>query len=172
MDRQALVLKALLFESFLGKTISSELKDVRVLYDLKFKCDWLRRKETQVDVVAITSKAIYVIEAKDWSNYIEGDFDQYEWRGMGDSLKNMTVVSPIMQNLMHIRFIKAKALMHDLELPPLISIVCVPDECKIYSKCKEIIHASDLVSIIQACDNKLSKSYDRFKYEKFLRKCR
>ena len=171
-NRNHLMLRAVLFEAEVGNTIKAELDSIRLIYSKVLKCPWLKRGETELDVIAITSKAIYVIEAKNWSQYIDGNYDQFHWTGMGDSPKIMTVFSTYMQNLLHIRLLKSAALREGYKLPPVISIMCVPDSCQVDSDCAEIVHLSEILQRIKRYESVLKDNYDRIEIEKFIRKCR
>ena len=171
-NRNNLMLRAILFEGAISNKLKSKIDGIRIVNNKILECKWTRRKNTEIDLIAVTTKAIYVIEAKNWSGYIEGNYDQFYWRGMGDSHKPMDVISTYMQNLMHVRFIKSAALLAGISLPPVISIICVPDSCQIYSDCIEIVHLSEIVQRIEKYELVLRGGYDTNEILKFIRKCR
>lgn len=172
INRNNLMLRAAFFEGTIGNVLKTTIDGIRLIYGKRLKCDWTRREDTEIDLIAITSKAIYVIEAKNWSNYIDGTYNQFHWTGMGDSLKTMTVVSTYMQNLLHVRLIKSSAIREGCKLPPIINIICVPDSCQIYSDCSEIVHLSEIATRINRYESSLTITYNQNEIDKFIRKCR
>lgn len=153
-DRTVLELQGMIYEGVVGVLLREKRKDGVIIYNKNFKCNYLPRGETQVDIIFVTEKAVFIIEVKDWKYRIEGGYNDYEWEGMGKSLKTMTVFNPVYQNYGHIRLLKA-ALMQNENIPPLINLVVVPDGCKIKSDCEEVIHLSELCDTIA----KYEKSY-------------
>ena len=60
-NRNHLMLRAVLFEAEVGNTIKAELDSVRLIYSKVLKCPWLKRGETELDVIAIL---LYLLESK------------------------------------------------------------------------------------------------------------
>lgn len=160
MIRKNLFLKAALFESLLGDRLRVAFPEGKVVHDKRLACRCLQRNETQIDLILATAKAVYVIEAKNWSRSIAGTYDDLMWRGVGNKVQGMNVYSPVMQNLLHIRLLKATALRLGRKFPPVFNIVCVPDSCEIKSPCKEIIHESELVQYVKKIEEKITTKYD------------
>lgn len=157
-DRAALELQGMIYEGIVGGLLREKRKDGVVIYNKKLKCKFLPRGETQVDIIFVTAKAIFVIEVKDWKYRIEGGYSNYEWIGMGKSLKTLTVFNPVYQNYGHIRLLKS-ALLKYKEIPPFINLVIVPDGCKIKSECEEVIHLSELDTTLEKYENSISTKF-------------
>lgn len=148
MDK-ALDLKAVMFEAIIGEALRTSFLSSLVIYNQKIPCCFLKRKETQVDVILITEHAVYVIEAKGWKNLIKGTYADYMWRGISGNPIGMTVFNPIYQNLLHIRLLKTALRKKGINKVPLINIVCVQDGCHIESNCRELMHFTELVPRVQ-----------------------
>lgn len=168
-QRVQLEIQATLFEAFIGEYLKDAFKDCYVIYDKHLNSACVRKGFTQIDVIAVTKKAVYVIEAKDWVGFIKGTYNDYNWTGLGRNPKGMNVFSPILQNLLHLRLLKANAIRHKFDMPPMYSLICVPDECTIKSSCKEILHFSELGQRIRNIETSLVKEYDQMSVVKTIR---
>ena len=158
--RTDLNVKGAVFEFVIGNTLKTNFKQSKLFYDIRIKCRWLRRNETQIDLLLLTEKAIYVIEAKNWSRGIIGNYGDYVWRGYGNQPQGMTVVSPFLQNTLHTRMIKSRALLHGCTIPQVFSFICVPDSCVINSDCGDIVHFSQIVQKIASVEHSLTNYFD------------
>ena len=85
-DRTTLELQGIIYEGMVGGLLRDKRKDGVVIYNKRLKCNFLPHGETQVDIIFVTSKAVFVIEVKDWRYRIEGGYNDYEWLGIGKSL--------------------------------------------------------------------------------------
>ena len=72
----------------------------------------------------------------------------------------MTVVSPFLQNTLHTRMIKSRALLHGCTIPQVFSFICVPDSCVINSDCGDIVHFSQIVQKIASVEHSLTNYFD------------
>jgi hypothetical protein len=173
MDREVLMTSGLIFELRIKRLLEDLDNNSRIITDLEIYYDKLARNKTQIDVVAIYEDSIFVIEAKNWSKYIKGNFSQYNWRGLSGNPKGMDIISPVMQNYLHIRLLKSKALQEGIQLPPIFNIVCVPDSCRIISDCNEVMNYSELIREIKYKRLGLNHSlYDLDLLYKFIDSCR
>lgn len=143
-DRTALEVKGFIFEGFIGIYLHNNFNKSFHYYNKKFESSLLKKGETQIDLIFITSRAIFVIEAKNWSQFISGTYDDYEWTGMGDAHKVMKVFSPVYQNYYHLRLLKAAMSKKEKDLPPFYNLVVVPDGCEIRTECEEVVNVSSL----------------------------
>ena len=62
---------------------------------------------TEIDLVFLTEKGVYVIENKSYSGIINGEIAQREWLVTAPSGKTYGLYNPIMQNQGHIKAIKS-----------------------------------------------------------------
>ena len=84
---------------------------------------------TEIDVLLITTKGLFVFESKNYSGWIFGDEDKRNWyqtppQGKGKSRKE-SFYNPIMQNRTHIKHLKALL----GESIPMHSIITFSDRC-------------------------------------------
>lgn len=88
---------------------------------------------TEIDVLLITTKGLFVFESKNYSGWIFGDEDKRNWyqtlpQGKGKSHKE-SFYNPVMQNRTHIKHLKA--LLGDTI--PMHSIITFSDRCTLKS---------------------------------------
>lgn len=88
-------------------------------------------KTTEIDILMISSKGIFVFESKNYSGWIFGSEEQKNWyqtlaTGRGKSHKEH-FYNPIMQNRSHIKYLKAFL----GEQIPMRSIIVFSDRCKL-----------------------------------------
>lgn len=169
-NRRTLEAKGLIFEGIVGSFLKRSFSNTFVFYNKVFPAKFLKKQVTQVDVIFITNKAIFVIEAKDWSQFIEGDYDNYTWLGMGDANLVMKVFSPVYQNYLHLRLVKSMLRKQLKELPPLINLVVVPDTCDVKTPCTEVVRFSALKRRITKELDSLDKVYDIKELRKAVRR--
>ena len=158
-DRTTLELQGIIYEGMVGGLLRDKRKDGVVIYNKRLKCNFLPHGETQVDIIFVTSKAVFVIEVKDWRYRIEGGYNDYEWLGIGKSLKTMTVFNPVYQNYGHVRLLKS-ALLKYTDVPSIINLVVVPDGCRIKTDCEEVIHLSELCATLEKYEETCYTKYD------------
>lgn len=105
-------------------------------------------KTTQIDLIFITYKCIYVIEAKNWIGFIEGGYNDEHWSGKSRANLIMTVFNPVNQNNIHIRTVRNALRLRGINPPKFHNIVVVPDGTAIRSTCREVINKSKLIPTI------------------------
>lgn len=115
-------------------------------------------KTTEIDVLMICSKGVFVFESKNYSGWIFGSEHQKNWcqtlpEGRGRSHKEY-FYNPIMQNHSHIKHLKAFL----GEQVPMQSIISFSDRCtlkniQIKNKDIYVINRSDVTSVVSSvCD--------------------
>lgn len=149
MDRRVLEFNGTFFET----KIANHLRDLYgdsmiVIHDKKLFSQYLG-KETQIDLICITNRAAFVIEAKGWRQWIKGEYSDYYWAGKSSGKDAMRVLSPINQNFIHIRALKNALRAQGYEPPEFYSVICVPDGTIINSSCKEVVNFSMLRCLIE-----------------------
>ncbi len=96
---------------------------------------------TEIDVVYITQKGIFVIESKNYSGWIFGNEMQRYWTAsLVNGTKN-SFYNPILQNKMHIKWLDS-FLNHEI---PLFSIIAFSERCEL----KKVTISSDDVHVIK-----------------------
>lgn len=58
---------------------------------------------TEIDIVFITEKGVYVVESKNYSGWIFGDHKSYYWMQMFNKNSKYQFLNPIIQNKIHIQ---------------------------------------------------------------------
>ena len=82
-------------------------------------------KSTQIDHLLITNNAIYFVETKRYGGGVIGDDSKENWYQIkfnGSKKVKNSFLNPFIQNEHHIK--RFKEYMGEIELPPLINIVC------------------------------------------------
>lgn len=125
-------------------------------------------KTTEIDVVMISTKGLFVIESKNYSGWIFGRENQRKWTqsfhiGYGETQKEY-FYNPIMQNEYHIKYLK-KIIGDNINIHSLIVFL---DSCKLKNiKLKEnssnyVIYLSQLKTVItQIFNNQQDILYPR-----------
>lgn len=94
---------------------------------------------TEVDLVYVTTKGIFVIESKNYSGWIFGDEHSQMWTACYPNNQRYKFYNPIKQNNMHVKWMAKYLNMHI----PMYSITVFSDECEL--KKVEIEHAYNFV---------------------------
>ncbi len=119
---------------------------------------------SEIDVVFITQKGIFVIESKNYSGWIFGDEKSVNWTAMISSREKNKFYNPIKQNKTHIKWL-GQYLSDDI---PLFSIIVFSERCELK---KVTVETSDALVIkrdsLYAAIRKIwDKSEDRLDAEK------
>lgn len=108
---------------------------------------------TEIDVILISSKGIFVFESKNYGGWVLGTENQSEWMQTFPNGERYPFYNPILQNNGHIyhltNFLNLKSKI------PFYSIVAFSDRCSlqkitVHSKDTYVINYSDIANIIQA----------------------
>ena len=115
-------------EQLIRKRLSVFVKDgAKILYNCYIPND--KDGTSEIDVLMICRKGIWVIESKNYSGWIFGKASDYMWtqtlKGKNRKSKKNTFYNPIAQNRGHIKYLK-KYLEMDI---PFVSLVVFSDRC-------------------------------------------
>lgn len=110
--------KELKFVKFMGKK-GLTLKNIYVPKD--------NGETSEIDVVYITQKGIFVIESKNYSGWIFGSDNSYYWTAMLPNKEKNKFYNPILQNKTHIKWL-SNYLEEDI---PLFSLIVFSERCEI-----------------------------------------
>ena len=123
-----------------------------------------RDETTEIDVLMICTKGIFVFESKNYSGWIFGNENQKNWyqtlpAGRGRSHKEI-FYNPIMQNHSHIKHLKA---LLGVQIP-VYSIVVFSDRCTlknvhIHSDDIRVINRYDVAAVISSICDKSSTDF-------------
>lgn len=100
-------------------------------------------KTTEIDVLLISSKGLFVLESKNYSGWIFGNESNTKWTQVLYENKQ-SFFNPIIQNKSHIKYLK-KLLQKDV---PIYSMIVFSDECEL----KDITIKSKNVSVLNLDD--------------------
>lgn len=120
-------------------------KDVECLTNLKVHSNLLK-KDTEVDLLVITSSKIYVIEAKSSRREIVGNYDDGVWKVSSSKEFVNYIYNPVYQNVTHTQAIKSILRRKGINFThkDVLSYVCVRDTCKVESDVMNIITPAKL----------------------------
>lgn len=96
---------------------------------------------SEVDVIFITQKGIFVFESKNYSGWIFGDEKNKNWTAMLPNKQKNQFYNPIMQNRTHLKWMR-KYVGDDI---PLFSIIVFSNRCEL----KKVTVYSDDVKVIK-----------------------
>lgn len=112
---------------------------------------------TEIDVLMITTKGIFVFESKNYSGWIFGSENQKNWyqtlpRGKGRKSSKETFLNPIMQNKLHIKCLK---LFLDKDVT-MHSVVVFSNRCTFkgidIKNHKQIVHREDVLAVVETIE--------------------
>lgn len=115
---------------------------------------------TEIDVLMITAKGIFVFESKNYSGWIFGSENQKNWYqtlpvGKGRKSLKENFLNPIMQNRLHIKSLKTFL---DMDIP-MYSVVVFSDRCTFkgvdIKSDKNVIHREDVLTTVAAISMKV-----------------
>ena len=150
MDRELTLSNGVWFEQHIAGIIQSRFPESVILHDVHVFSKYLsliknHDYSTQIDLIAILPCGIYVIEAKKWNYEIVGDRDDELWTGKSNPKSFIQNVSPILQNMCHIRALRNLLRINNYDVPRFESCICVPDDTNIVSNCGEVMELSQLI---------------------------
>lgn len=114
---------------------------------------------TEIDVLMISKKGVFVFESKNYSGWIFGSQNQKNWYqtlpvGKGRKSSKEHFLNPIMQNQLHIRCLKA-FLNKDV---PIYSVVVFSDRCTFkgvdVKSDEKVIHREDVFTTVASISQK------------------
>lgn len=82
---------------------------------------------TEIDLLYITQKGIFVLESKNYSGWIFGDESQYKWTSSMPNGEKFHFYNPVRQNKMHIKWLK-EYLCEDI---PMFSLIVFSERCEL-----------------------------------------
>ncbi|MEY8333124.1 nuclease-related domain-containing protein [Lachnospiraceae bacterium 47-T17] len=148
MDRKILEYNGTLFENEITRYLYANFPNISVIQNKQLFSAYLR-KDTQIDVIAVCDFGVFIIEAKNWKQWIKGEYDDTMWVGKSNSRDAMRVMNVYNQNFIHIRALRNRIRALGLEPVPFNNIICVPDGIQIFSGCKEICTLSGLRDLMK-----------------------
>lgn len=141
-DRKTLEFNGNIFESTICRYLISRYPESKILTDVHVYSEYLK-KETQIDLIMIHPRGVFVIEAKGWRRWVRGGYNDKVWQGQSSQMNVLTVYSPIHQNVIHIRSLRnAIRVQCGIEPVTFHNIVCFPDGTELKTPCTEVCNLS------------------------------
>ena len=122
------------FGEWLAKTYSKAIPGALVLHDVLI--DGADSYTSQIDLILVGNKGIYVVEVKTFPDAkIYGDTQKSKWYYYSHGAK-YEIYSPLRQNKKHVEYLKT--FLKDFGDVPIFSIVCmICDDFKVSGECPE-----------------------------------
>ena len=122
---------------------------------------------TEIDLIAVTEKGVFVIESKNYSGWIFGDINQIKWTQSLQGGEKNHFYNPIKQNEGHIRKL-AEYLTEPME--KIYSVIVFSDRCTLKkvpenTEHVKIIKREDLLWLMKAFFKQKSTVYSREKVD-------
>lgn len=114
---------------------------------------------SEIDVVFITQKGVFVIESKNYSGWIFGDEKSYYWTSSLPNGQKNRFYNPIKQNQTHIKWLNEYLKSNDYHNIPMYSIIAFSERCEIkkmevYSDNLWVLKRDELYACIRQVWNK------------------
>ena len=140
--------KGNMFEDLIQKNImktldGTEYRIVKHFYAYSYDL----RRCTELDLILITPRCIYVIEAKSFRTSITGDYLDRLWIGRSGKFTKK-IISPFLQNNIHMHALKDYFRERGFIKVPIKSVICFSDKCVINSNCSNAYHMSTFLQEI------------------------
>lgn len=148
-NRATLELNGNFFESLIASSLASAFPEAKVLHNLEVYSVFLK-KNTQVDVLLVHPTGIFVIEAKNWTDWVRGGYNDRQWSGASNHGAPITTRSPLDQNFLHVRTLKRAFRVYGYKPPTFYNLVVFPDGVNITSDCKEVCTFTQIESRIRS----------------------
>ena len=110
-------------------------------------------KSTQNDIIMVTHKGLYFIEAKNWRDWVFGNYNDKFWKGKASSTNIMEVRNIVKQSMIHIRAIRNGMRRRGVNPVYGNNLIVFPNSTELKTDAKEVININSLISRI--------KSYER-----------
>lgn len=158
-DRSLLEFNGNYFETIIAGLLAEKYPEAKILHDVSLFCTYLG-KTTQIDVIMLHPRGLFVIEAKNWYGWIKGNLNDVKWKGKSLSKDIMTVYSPFNQNFLHIRTLRNHLRVLSGSAPEFKNYVCLPDGTDINSDCKCVCNLSLMLHKIESDIRYSTQTYD------------
>lgn len=117
----------------------------------------------ETDLILLKPYGTFILECKNYSAkhssaYISGEEYEADWF-FSSSGKRGTVVNPIMLNKRRIRCIQGLFRRFKFPVYNITGFVVVPDSCKVFSQCPNVLTLSNLIKYLNGLDERFSSSY-------------
>lgn len=162
--------KGTLFEDKIQKKIMQTLEgtEYRIIKHF-YTYSYDLRRCTELDLIVLTPRCIYVIEAKSFRTSITGNYLDKIWEGRSGKFVKK-IVSPFLQNNIHMHALKDFFRECGFIKIPMKSIICFSDKCTINSNCSNTYHMSTFLQELVKDINEKSSIINVEKFHSLLEK--
>lgn len=163
MNRNSLNLIGESFETYLALKLKKYFPDAVIMHNVWANATFIDA-QTQIDLLIITDKTFVVLEAKNWRKLIQGNYNDSFWIMGSGGVTKPDRYSPLRQNMMHIRSLRNCMRVRGVEPVLAHNLIVVPNETKINSNCKEVIHEISLIDKIKSFEKSSPFTIDKYEY--------
>ena len=141
-ERKVLEYNGSVFENTIARNLARRYPDAIIIQNRQLYSDFLKN-DTQIDLILILSKGIFVIEAKNWKRWVKGGYNTDHWKGQASSMNVLDVFSPVNQNIIHVRALRnAIRCKFGMDVVRFHNVVCFPDTVSLMTSCTEVVTLS------------------------------
>lgn len=143
-ERKVLEYNGSVFENTIARNLARRYPNAIIIQNRTLYSDFLKN-DTQIDLILIQRKGIFIIEAKNWKRWVKGDYNAGHWKGQAASMNILDVFSPINQNIIHVRALRnAIRSKFGIDVVHFHNVVCFPDTTSLMTSCTEVVNLSAL----------------------------
>ena len=169
MNRRSLEFLGIMFETKVVLKLKEDFTDAVILHNVN-SFSYALKKETQTDVVMISSGGIFVIESKNFITSMKGFYSDKLWELRSRDKKAKFVFNTLNQNVLHTRSLNASMYRKFGELPiHFWNLIVFPDSTFLNTDVKEVCNFSNLANKINERMDK-NLGLDVYKYASMIRK--
>lgn len=121
--------------------VQLRLEELKRVYSLEYVYNFPIEKADgtyqQCDFVVLAQQGFYALEIKNWSGYLKCDGCDRAWRFVSESGRSIRVLSPVMQNTSHVRWIRESYGI------PCSSVVLFADTCELINPFEGVLNFRD-----------------------------
>lgn len=105
------------------------------------------KRVTEIDLLVVTPKKIYCLEAKSFRSSLEGAMHMEMWNGKSNRYLTK-IYNPYFQNVAHIRALKKAFYNEGILLPTIENFIVVPNSCRKRTDYRHTYKISELMTIV------------------------
>lgn len=149
MNRRELEFLGAAFETQVVLKLREDFPDFEVIHGLSVYSQALE-KETQIDVVVVGSENLFLIECKNFTVSVRGNYSDSRWEAVSRSKKKLNIFNPLNQDVLHKRALES-ALFRRFGVKPgkVRLLVCFPESIEIFSDVKELCTLETISNVIR-----------------------
>ena len=143
-DRKLLEHNGFVFECAIARNLARRYPNAIILQNKELYSHFLK-KNTQIDLIMICNRGVFIIEAKNWKRWVKGSYSDNHWLGQGSSVDVIETFSPTGQNMIHIRALRNSIrTTFGVEPVDFHNIVCFPNSTALDTDCSEVMNVNTM----------------------------